>query len=96
MSELKQSLERAEEELGHVKKQLEDKQGMSKPFDKLSANEKLCLMKILVLCAPGANAEIEALKNVVAEADRMAAAEQALREKHEARALKLSESFRRL
>ena len=39
VSGLKQSLERAEEELGRVKKQLEDKQGMSKPFDKLSTNE---------------------------------------------------------
>jgi hypothetical protein len=29
VSGLKQSLERAEEELGRVKKQLEDKQGMS-------------------------------------------------------------------
>ena len=28
VSGLKQSLERAEEELGHVKKQLEDEQGM--------------------------------------------------------------------
>ena len=32
VSGLKQSLERAEEELGRVKKQLEDKQGMSKPL----------------------------------------------------------------
>ena len=39
VSGLKQGLERAEEELGRVKKQLEDKQGMSKPFDKLSTNE---------------------------------------------------------
>ena len=39
MSELKQSLDRAEEELGHVKKQLEDKQGMSKPFAELSTND---------------------------------------------------------
>ena len=39
VSGLKQSLERAEEELGRVKKQLEDKQGMSKPFDKLITNE---------------------------------------------------------
>ena len=31
VSGLKQSLERAEEELGRVKKQLEDNQGMSKP-----------------------------------------------------------------
>ena len=31
ISRLKQSLERAEEELGRVKKQLEDHQGMSKP-----------------------------------------------------------------
>ena len=42
-------------------------------------------MKIFVLCALGANAEIEALKKAVAEADKKAAAEQALREKHEAR-----------
>ena len=34
---------------------------------------------------PGANAEIEALKKVVALAENKAAAEQALREKHEAR-----------
>ena len=32
VSKLKQSLERAEEELGHVKKQLEDKQGMQWPI----------------------------------------------------------------
>ena len=44
-------------------------------------------MKIFVLCALGANAEIEALKKVVAEADKKAAAEQALREKHEARVI---------
>ena len=44
-------------------------------------------MKILVLCAPGANAEIEALKKGVAEADKKAATEQALREKHEARVI---------
>ena len=31
VSGLKQSLERAEEELGRVKKQLEDSQGMPKP-----------------------------------------------------------------
>ena len=42
-------------------------------------------MKIFVLCALGANAEIEALKKAVAEADKKAATEQALREKHEAR-----------
>ena len=39
VSGLKQSLEQAEEELGRVKKQLEDKQGMSKPFAELSMNE---------------------------------------------------------
>ena len=32
VSELKQSLERAEEELGHAKKQLEDKQGIQWPI----------------------------------------------------------------
>ena len=44
-------------------------------------------MKIFVLCALGANAEIEALKKAVAEADKKAATEQALREKHEARVI---------
>ena len=32
VSELKQSLAQAEEELGHVKNQLEDKQGLLKTF----------------------------------------------------------------
>ena len=44
-------------------------------------------MKIFVLCALGANAKIETLKKVVAKADKKAAAEQALREKHEARVI---------
>ena len=49
-------------------------------------------------CALGASAEIEALKKVVAEAEKKAVAEQALREKHEARRpelLRLSERFKR-
>ena len=44
-------------------------------------------MKIFVLYALGASAENEALKKAVAEADSRAAAEQALREKHEARVI---------
>ena len=44
-------------------------------------------MKMFVLCALGASAKIEALKKVVAEADKKAAAEQALHEKHEARVI---------
>ena len=32
VSKLKQSLEQAEEDLGHVKKQLEDKKGMQWPI----------------------------------------------------------------
>ena len=44
-------------------------------------------MKIFVLCALGENAEIEALKKALAEADKKAAAEQALHEKHEARVI---------
>ena len=44
-------------------------------------------MKIFVLYALGASAEIEALKKAVDEADNKAAAEQALREKHEARVI---------
>ena len=39
VSELKQSLEWAEEELGRVKKQLEDKQGMFKHYLALGTNE---------------------------------------------------------
>ena len=39
VSELKQSLERAEEELGRVKKQLEDNQGMLKHCLALGTNE---------------------------------------------------------
>ena len=42
---------------------------------------------MFVLYALGASAEIEALKKAVAEADNKAAAEQALREKHEARVI---------
>ncbi|XP_037417738.1 tol-Pal system protein TolA-like [Triticum dicoccoides] len=44
-------------------------------------------MKTFVLYALEASAETEALKKVVAEADKKAAAEQALREKHEARVI---------
>ena len=44
-------------------------------------------MKIFVLCALGANVEIEALKKALAEANKKAAAEQALCEKHEARVI---------
>ena len=39
VSGLKQSLERAEEELGRVKRQLEDKQGMLKHCLEFGANE---------------------------------------------------------
>ena len=39
VSELKQSLGRAEEELGRVKKQLEEKQGMFKHCFALGTNE---------------------------------------------------------
>ena len=44
-------------------------------------------MKLFVLCALGASVEIEVLKRVVAEAEKKASAEQALREKHEARVI---------
>ena len=42
---------------------------------------------ICIVCSLGANAEIEALKKVVAEADKKASAKQALCEKHEARVI---------
>ena len=44
-------------------------------------------MKLFVLCALGAGAEIEALKKAMAKADKKATREQALREKHEARVI---------
>ena len=50
-------------------------------------------MKILVLYALGASAEIEALKKTVAEANEKAATEQALREKHEARVIKAEQEL---
>ncbi|XP_045086661.1 uncharacterized protein [Aegilops tauschii subsp. strangulata] len=59
VSRLKQSLARAQEELGRVRKQLEDKQG--------------------------AATEVETLKAALAEAEKRAADEQSVREKHEAR-----------
>ena len=39
--------------------------------------------------------EVEALKKVVAKAEGKASVERALREKHEARVMKLSKSFKR-
>ena len=44
-------------------------------------------MKVCILRALGANAKIEALKKVVALAEKKAAVEQALSEKHEARVI---------
>ena len=50
-------------------------------------------MKLFVLCALGANAEIEALKKTVAEADKQATVEQALREKHEAKVIEAEQEL---
>ena len=47
----------------------------------------MCLIKAFILHALGANAEIEAPKKAVALAEKKAAVEQALREKHEARVI---------
>ena len=47
----------------------------------------MCLIKIFVLYALGAMAEVGALKKAVAEAENKATAEQALPEKHEARVI---------
>ena len=52
-------------------------------------------MKIFLLCALGATAEIEALKKAVAEAEKKVAAEQALREKYEARVIKAEQELQR-
>ena len=48
------------------------------------------MMEIFLQCALGPTAEIEALKKTVAEAERKAAAEQVLYEKHEARVMRAS------
>ena len=47
----------------------------------------MCRIKVFILRALGTNAEIEALKKVVALAEKKAATEQALCEKHEARVI---------
>ena len=47
----------------------------------------MCLIKAFIPRTLGENAEIEALKKVVALAKKKAAAEQALREKHEAKVI---------
>ena len=51
------------------------------------------MMKIFLWCALGATAEIGALKKVVAEAEKKAAVEQALREKHEARVIEAEQEL---
>ena len=51
------------------------------------------MMKIFLYCALGATAEIEALRNAVAEAEKKAAAEPALREKHEARVIEAEQEL---
>ena len=50
-------------------------------------------MKIFLWCALGATTKVEALKKVVAEAEKKAAAEQALREKHEARVIEAEQEL---
>ena len=45
------------------------------------------MMEIFLQCALGVTDEIEALKKVVAEVERKAAAEQVLRENHESRVI---------
>ena len=52
------------------------------------------MMKIFLLRALGATAEIEALKKAVAEAEKKASTEQALREKHEARVIEAEQELR--
>ena len=60
---------------------------MSKPCLMFSTMKWVCLMNICILHALGTNAEIEALKKVVALAEKKAHGEQALRKKHEARVI---------
>ena len=51
------------------------------------------MIKICSWCALGAMTEVEALKKVVAEAEKRAAAERALREKHEARVIEAEQEL---
>ena len=51
------------------------------------------MMKIFLRCALGATSEIEALKKVVAEAEKKAAADQALHKKHEARVIEAEQEI---
>ena len=62
----------------------------------VGTNEWLCRIKKLVLCALGVRAEYEALKKALADANKKAEAELALREKHEPGLSQLSESSRKL
>ena len=50
-------------------------------------------MKIFLSCALGVMDKIEALKKDVADAEKKAAAEQALHEKHEARVIEAEREF---
>ena len=58
VSELKQSLERAQEELGRVKKQLEEKQGMFEHCLALGINELVCLLKSIYVIRPRSECRI--------------------------------------
>ena len=51
------------------------------------------MIKYVSLFAPGAMTKVEALRRAIAEAKEKAAAEQALREKHEARVIEAEREF---
>ena len=51
------------------------------------------MIKYVSLFAPGAMTEVEALRKAVAEAEEKAAAERALREKHEARVIEAEQEL---
>jgi len=53
------------------------------------------MIKYVPLFAPGAMTEVEALRKAIAEVEEKAAAEQALREKHEARVIEAEQELQK-
>lgn len=84
VSGLNQSLERAEAELGRLKRQLEDQQVLHKSCLHLVRTnfqyDRICVM----ICARGDDRS-RGSEEGCCQAEEKAAAEQALREKHEAK-----------
>ena len=91
-SGLKQNLERAEEELGHMRKQLEESKGMYLTLSKFRCSEQFVLTEVSYYLL-GATTEAEALKRSLAEAEDRVAKEKATHVKHEARVSEIQQEL---